>query len=461
MRERQMVSGSARASRFEWPARQRLAGWLAIGLAVGILALAVSQAAIAHESPAVQIWSDRGAGGIYRVGECAQLTFRPEADCYVIVYGIDTDGYLRVLFPGECDDNGYVLGGRTYSIWRDGSYKFYVNGPSGIEYVHVLASYQPFRQVYWQGCGGYDDYAMEASWRGFHDYWGAALPPRVYGDPYAAMQMIDEFICLDALEAGHVRADFTYFYVGERVRYPRFLCYDCHGFNPHFRPYSDVCAAFSVSFIEGDPCYSQWSWWWWCSPRRTYCGPSYVCHGRDGWCDEYGDGHRGKGHGDNATYPSEYKWKSRGEGSGLSVPAVVRTPVTRGGNLVDAVRVKSGEVREAGGGSRDAKPGEREVRAREAWVRESAGREDGRAEAGKVEVKRREPRGEKPSEKSSVPEKAVRGDKSKGRSAVGSVVSHILKSGDSGSKNKPKGVNPEVRRGDKGKSPVTRRKVSK
>jgi len=436
MCERDMVTRSVGDLRLGRPGKGRLALGLAVGLAAVLLVLAAPQVTMAHGSPSVQIWSDRGAGGLYRVGECAQLTFRPEVDCYVIVYGIDTDGYLRVLFPSECNDDGYVLGGRTYSIWRNGFYKFYVNGPTGVEYVHVLASYEPFRRVYWQGCAGYDDYAMEATWRGFHDYWGAALPPRVYGDPYAAMQMIDEFICVDALEAGEVWADFTYFYVGERVRYPRYLCYDCHGFNPHFRPYSDACVAFSVSFVDCDPCYSQWSWWWWCSPRRAYCGPRYVCHGKGDWCDDHGDGHGGKHHGDHATYPSEYKWKSRGEGAGLTVPAVVRTPVTKGGNMVDAVRVK---VRE----------------------RETDGREARQVKTREVEVKAHESRSERSSEKASVPEKAVRTDKSKGRSLVGSLVSHVLKSGDSSSKNKPKGVNPQVRRGDKGKSPVTRRKVSR
>jgi hypothetical protein len=104
--------------------------------------------------------------------------------------------------------------------------------------------------------------------------------------------------------------------------------------------------------------------------------------------------------------------------------------------MVDAVRVK---VRE----------------------RETDGREARQVKTREVEVKAHESRSERSSEKASVPEKAVRTDKSKGRSLVGSLVSHVLKSGDSSSKNKPKGVNPQVRRGDKGKSPVTRRKVSR
>ena len=438
---------------------RRVASWLAAGIAAGLAAatLAVASPALAHQAPVVQIWSDRGEGGLYAVGDCAQLAFRPETDCYVIVYGIDTDGYLRVLFPGQCGDDGYVLGGRTYSIWRDGFYKFYINGPAGIEYVHVLASYEPFRQIYWQGCDGYEDYAQEATWRGFHDYWGCAMPPRVYGDPYAAMQMIDEFICLDALEAGKVWADFTYFYVDARVSYPRYLCYDCHGFDCRFRPYNDVCAAFTVSFVDCDPCYSQWSWWWWCSPGRCYCGPQYICRGRDGWCDSREHGHGGWHHGDHATYPSEYKWKSRGDGGeGLVVPAVARAPVGRVGNPMDAVRVRSDErqvdlyTRKSAAqneyGVRDAARTDRKSR-------EMIEREASQVRSGDLEIKQHH--------EVKTSDHAVRSDKAKGRSLLGSVVSHLLRSGDGGSKSKPKGTNPQVRGGDKGKSPETRRKVSR
>ena len=487
--------------------------WFGACLAAALVAafglvLAAGPVTAGHDSPQVRVWSDRGTGGIYHVGESAEVLFEPDRDCYVIIYEIDTDGYLRVLFPRECDDDGYVLGGRAYRVWRDGFYKSYVNGPTGVTYVHALASFEPFRRVYWDGCSGYERYAREATWAGFNDYWGCALPPRVYGDPYTAMQMIDEFICLDALEAGYVWADFTYYYVGERVHYPRYLCYDCHGFNPRFQPYSDVCVGFSISFVDCNPCYDPWSWWWWCSPKRTYCGPRYVCHDRRGGHDghgSYGNWSDNRGRDDNGTYPSEYKWKSRGEGSGLNVPAVARAAITRGnrdntraGNSVDAVRVKSRETGQNRDASRDqalySRSGSRststEVRSQERApsVRETVKRETPKRDAVKRDVENREVKvreaqarvtreretqarevqARQASERTgSEPEKASRETrvKSGGRSLLGSVVSSILKtgdkSGDNDSKNKPKGVNPEMRRGDKGKSRVARRTVSR
>ncbi len=282
-----------------------------------------AKAYVVGESPYVEIWSDRGDGAIYHAGELAEICIRPAQDCYIIVYEIDTDGYLRLLFPQDCYGDGFVRAGHIYRIGRGAHARFYVSGPSGIAYIHVIASYEPFRRLYWNGCRGYETYGYEVSWGNFNDYWGCALPSRVYGDPYIAMETIDEFICPDLIEEGLVWADFTYFYVDARVPYPRYVCYDCHGFNPHIRPYTSVCVGFTVTFIDCDPCFHPWSWWWWCSPKRVYCGPRYVCYARKP-C-------RG--------YPSIYKWKSRMDPS----PRVVTAREIRArdsGNLTRSSGVK-------------------------------------------------------------------------------------------------------------------------
>lgn len=304
--------------------------WLMLGAAVVVIMSSSGvRGGITGGSPSVEIWTDRGDAGVYRHGEAVEVFVRPECDCYVIVYEIDTDGYLRVLYPYDCMDDGYVRGGTVYRLGRGGHRRYYVTGPSGVEYLHVVASFKPFRQLYWHGCNGYERYAYDVTWRGFSDYWGCALPPRVYGDPFMAMQSIDEFICLDALETGMVWADFTYFYVDERVSYPRYVCYDCHGFHPRLRPYHHVCSGFSITFIDCDPCYRPCSWWWWCSPKRVYCGPRYVCNSKKPCGD----------------HPSQYKWKSRTETVRSRSEVVSREPVKfKTGDVVDGVRVKAREA---------------------------------------------------------------------------------------------------------------------
>jgi hypothetical protein len=50
--------------------------------------------------------------------------------------------------------------------------------------------------------------------------------------------------------------DFTPYHVEERHEYPRFLCYDCHGFRPYYswNPYRYTCSSFRV-VIYNDPYY--------------------------------------------------------------------------------------------------------------------------------------------------------------------------------------------------------------
>jgi hypothetical protein len=436
-----------------------------------IMAVAAVGVVQADDGPRVGIWMDRDDGSVYRPGESVKVHVRPYEDCYVMIYEIDTDGYVRVLFPQDCSGDGYLEGGRTYLL-GGGHRKFYVSGPEGVDYIHVLASYEPFRQVYWDGCDGYEQYAREATWSGFHDYWGSALPPRVYGDPYVAMETIDEFICQDALEDGLVWADFTYFYVGGHVDYPRYLCYDCHGFGGNVRPYSDVCLGFSISFVDCDPGWHPWSWWWWSSPRRVYCGPRYICHATEHYCSH--------GHGDGHTYPSEYKWKSRHDsadhnpvggqvvervrsGDRLQTgdrvrsddrprneersPAVdtSRRTASRSGNVIDATRYKSPERNAGGDTERDIT---NDVRTDDVKTDNNRVREERRED-----MKAGEPGGERTKSRSGT---------SIVKAALNSISRSITRSGKSSTDDTPKGKTPQVRQqGDKGKSQVTRRKLSR
>jgi len=54
--------------------------------------------------------------------------------------------------------------------------------------------------------------------------------------------------------------DFTAYSVGEAHTYPRFLCYDCHGFRPYqsWNPYHYTCTSFRL-MIWDDPFYYPYS----------------------------------------------------------------------------------------------------------------------------------------------------------------------------------------------------------
>ncbi|MGQ9603563.1 MAG: DUF4384 domain-containing protein [bacterium] len=250
-------------------------------------------------SPRVQISVSGGVGAVFTPGDSPDIWMVPDDDCYVMVYEIDTQGYLRVLYPANPYQSCFVRGGRAYRLSRPGSIRYYVSGPPGVIYIHVLASPRPFRRIYWDGCDGYARLSVGISWDNFNTSLSCVLPPQVWGDPYVAMQTIDEFICPDIIEEGIVWADFVYFYVGHRVDYPRYLCYDCHGFGCPFDPYSDICVHFTINIVNPRPVFSTWSWW--CTPKRIYCGPRYVCI------------ERGPRYWDRSDRSPVYKWKSKME----------------------------------------------------------------------------------------------------------------------------------------------------
>jgi hypothetical protein len=299
-----------------------------------ILALASSAAGSAVGPQAyVEVWTDKGEGEIYNRGEAIDIFVESSFDAYVLVYTIDTDGYLNVVFPYDCRDDGFLLGGKTYRIVTGKSDAYYAQGSKGVAYIRAVASATPFRRLYWPGCPGYERYAEDVTWTSFADYWGPALPPQIYGDPYVGMQSIDEFICWDAVNTGAVSVGYTYYYVMEVVERPVYYVragwYWPHTWYwPCWDVYWNVCwdACWGVSvrfgswYSYGRPCGWSWygptwcapSWCWptWYRPYYAYCGPSY-CGPRYTVCATRYCGSCSRCTGSTCrTYPSRVKYKT-------------------------------------------------------------------------------------------------------------------------------------------------------
>lgn len=55
-------------------------------------------------------------GGDYRPGDKVKVEVAPDHDGYLLVFRVDGDGYVRVLFPLDPDLDTYVRGGRRYAL---------------------------------------------------------------------------------------------------------------------------------------------------------------------------------------------------------------------------------------------------------------------------------------------------------------------------------------------------------
>ena len=233
----------------------------AIAACLALLALAPVSAFA--RGPGVEVWTDRGNDAVYEPGDRMQIKVRASDDAYMLVYEIDSEGYVRVLFPYR-GANAMVEGRRTYRVpSEDADVDLVVENPVGQGYVVALASVEGFREMPWY-LRPYDPSAEANGYVGApEEEEGITAEGRIVGDPFVAMERIRRRVLENAEDRESFATDYTTYYVHQQVRYPRYICYDCHRPNRYafwdgFDPYYTHCSAFDFRV--------NWSWCW---------GPSY------------------------------------------------------------------------------------------------------------------------------------------------------------------------------------------
>lgn len=208
------------------------------------------------EDLTIDVWLDRGDGGVYNRGDAVTVYFKTNADCFVTLYNIDTDGYTRVLFPSYTGEGNYVQGGKTYAVPANQHENFFViDEATGIGYIEGVASPRPFYLEGWpfytqrDGEGHYADVAIE----------------RISGDPFLGMEEINQKI-LPFGEDAVFSDDFALYYVEEVVSHPRYMCNDCHYSDYyHHDPYQYNCSHIDIVVFD---------YWWY--NRWFYCDYWWV-----------------------------------------------------------------------------------------------------------------------------------------------------------------------------------------
>ena len=82
---------------------------------------------------------DKGIGSTYAVGEKIKVYFKSSKDAYVVLFGYDNQGNIKLLFPNKYQKNSYVKAERQYQI--EGVIE--TGTPPGIEYVQGFATLKP------------------------------------------------------------------------------------------------------------------------------------------------------------------------------------------------------------------------------------------------------------------------------------------------------------------------------
>jgi len=224
-------------------ARRDRAPRLALLWLLGALALALGFATARAQQPAaadgwrgydqqplrVNIWHDRQQDEVYKRGESVRVHFETNQDAYVVVYRIDTDGLVTILWPRSRLDDGFVFGTHTYNLPGPGSPRILASDDEGVEYVEAVVSAYPFdlREL------AVDFHHESERVRDFAYY--------VAGDPFLAMNEVNFAVTGLENPEDYVATNYVSWYVHRRVDHPRYLCSQCHDGSSSYEPYRDTC----------------------------------------------------------------------------------------------------------------------------------------------------------------------------------------------------------------------------
>src|SRR5205085_3125718 len=167
-------------------------------------------------------------------------------------------------------------------------------------YIVAIASDERFQELPWY-LRPYDMQAQQVGYEGMRDdEEGITAEGRIVGDPFVAMERIRRRVLDDAENGDSFGSSYTSYYVHDQVRYPRYLCYDCHrpgrwSWWPGFDPYYTSCSVFDFRVNY------RWGWgpsyWFGSVPYYFYvprsdCPPRYRTIYQDRSCFSSWDGWR-------------------------------------------------------------------------------------------------------------------------------------------------------------------------
>jgi Domain of unknown function (DUF4384) len=152
-------------------------------------------------------------GTVLNTGDPISFQYQTSEDAAVLVFNIDSQGYVRLLYP--TGDVATARGHETYTVPDDGA-ELVVDGETGVEFVFALAVDDPSAI----------DAAEVDRLRGSGA--SGAEPYRIDGDPFIAANMIAGELVRGVSRQG-AYFGYTYFFVNQRVDYPCYLCGACDG----------------------------------------------------------------------------------------------------------------------------------------------------------------------------------------------------------------------------------------
>ncbi|AJG39941.1 hypothetical protein TRQ7_00435 [Thermotoga sp. RQ7] len=91
----------------------------------------------------VDVWLDKPEGSVYNVGERIEIFVKSSRDAYILVYDINAQGKVTLIFPNKYESDNFVRANEIKKIPSRSTYSLRVSPPYGKEYIQVIASTTP------------------------------------------------------------------------------------------------------------------------------------------------------------------------------------------------------------------------------------------------------------------------------------------------------------------------------
>ena len=93
----------------------------------------------------VGVWIENlDEGEVLEKGEDLAVGFQTNEDAYAVVYRINTEGLVTVLWPRSRMDDGFVFGGHEYQMPVTGSRRLVASSRTGEGFIEAVVSRYPF-----------------------------------------------------------------------------------------------------------------------------------------------------------------------------------------------------------------------------------------------------------------------------------------------------------------------------
>jgi Domain of unknown function (DUF4384) len=178
------------------------------------------------DDPPIRLWINNDRR--FLPGDRAKVEVRTRDDGYLLVFHVDPEGHLRVLFPLDPDRDNFVRGGKKYEVRGRGDREsFEVDNSTGTGTVYAAVSRDAFR---------FDGFVVGDHW----DY-RALAPSRFPAQPEQDLNELTR-----RMAQGDFDYDILNYYVSDRVAYSS-------NSSSYYGSAYDDCYHFTCSSYWGSP----------------------------------------------------------------------------------------------------------------------------------------------------------------------------------------------------------------